>query len=193
MILLIDGYNLIFTGLGQSAGPNHNQLEALRDNLVRQLKSYNLRKKLRIIVVFDGDRTVNYYPQEKESGGVRTVFSQDNASADEHIINLAASYIKDKSGLAGISVVTSDRDLARTLEGLPTPGGHRHSAQRIKVISSESFAAGLNDRHNGESDGPDGTDEPQDPPEKLAGLNPADVPKWLKIFKTTDDTDSTDD
>jgi predicted RNA-binding protein with PIN domain len=188
MILLIDGYNLLFSGLGQSDGIKHDNLEALRDNLVAQLKSYNTRKKYRIIVVFDGDKANAYYPQEKESGNVRVVFSQNRMTADEHIINMASAHIQDKPHRQDLCVVTSDRDLAGKL-----------MADKIRIISSQEFAAELTARNrdtssrNNRDSAAASPDLKDDPIEKFTGLKPADVPKWLKIFGTTDDTDSTDD
>ena len=166
MILLIDGYNLTFSGLDQSKDIKHNQLEILRDNLVAQLKSYNIRKKHRIIVVFDGDKTVSHYPQEKESGGIRVVFSQGNTTADEHIISLVASYIREKPHRNDLCVITSDRALAETL---------RHN--RVRIISSQEFAVELTAKNSGST-----MDKTGDPIEKITGLKPSDVSKWLKIF-----------
>ncbi|MEW6026310.1 MAG: NYN domain-containing protein [Planctomycetota bacterium] len=185
MILIIDGYNLLFSGLGQAADTKPNQLEVLRNNLVSTLKSYNLKKKYRIIVVFDGDKTVNHYPQERESGNVRVVFSQDKATADEHLVNLVSSYIREKPHRQDLCAVTSDRALAETLLG-----------HRVKVISSDEFAAELTKQNaidfpdlKGEhrSDPARGEARPEgrrdsEPMEKFTGLKPADVPKWLKIF-----------
>ena len=176
MILLIDGYNLIFSGFASPDNTRSDYLERLRDNLVSQLKSYNIRKKFRIIVVFDGDKTVSHYPQEKESGNVRVVFSQGQTTADEHIVNLVSSYIQEKPHRQDLCAVTSDRALAETL-----------ISNRVKIISSQEFAVELTVRNN--SAAPELKDEPI---EKFTGLKPADVPKWLKIFGTTDDTDSTD-
>ena len=169
MILLIDGYNLIFTQpLRARAGfTSPNELETLRDNLVAQLKSYNTRKKFRIIVVFDGDKTNTHYPQEKESGNIRMVFSQGQATADEHIINLVSSYIREKPHRQDLCAVTSDRALAETL-----------ISNRVKIISSQEFAAELTVRNS--SAVPELKDEPI---EKFTGLKPSDVPKWLKIFE----------
>ncbi|MBI5778009.1 MAG: NYN domain-containing protein [Planctomycetes bacterium] len=176
MILLIDGYNLLFSGLNLSDNIKPNQLETLRDNLVAQLKSYNIKKKYRIIVVFDGDKTVSHYPQERESGNVRVVFSPGRTTADEHIINLVSEYIQDKPRRSDVCAVTSDRALAETLRN-----------KRVKIISSQEFAVELLLKDKDIS-----TDIKEDPIEKFTGLKPADVPKWLKLFGTTDDTDSTD-
>ncbi|MEK7310212.1 MAG: NYN domain-containing protein [Planctomycetota bacterium] len=176
MILLIDGYNLIFSGLGQSDDTKPNYLEILRDNLISQLKSYNTRKKYRIIVVFDGDKANTHYPQEKESGGIRVVFSQDQTTADEHIINLVSSYIREKPHRQDLCAVTSDLALAETL-----------ISNRVKIISSQEFAVELTVRDKNTTPG-----LKDEPIEKFTGLKPSDVPKWLKIFGTTDDTDSTD-
>ncbi|HLD35366.1 MAG TPA: NYN domain-containing protein [Planctomycetota bacterium] len=167
MILLIDGYNLLFSGLGQSKDIKTNQLETLRDKLVTQLKSYNIRKKHRVIAVFDGDKTNTHYPQEKESGGIRVAFSQGNATADEHIINLVASYIREKPQRRDLCVVTSDRALAGAL-----------ISNHVKIISSEEFAAELTAKNSNAS-----PDLKEDPIEKFTGLKPSDVPKWLKIFE----------
>lgn len=179
MILLIDGYNLIFTQPPdrvrftrhpesiRGAGFNHpGELETLRDNLVSQLKSYNIKKKYRIIVVFDGDKTNTHYPEEKESGGIRVVFSQGKTTADEHIINLISSYIQEKPHRQDLCVVTSDRDLAETL-----------SNNRVRIISSQEFATELTIKSRDTS--PDLKGEPF---EKFTGLKPSDVPKWLKMF-----------
>ncbi len=177
MILLIDGYNLIFSGFAAPNNTRSDYLEKLRDNLVSQLKSYNLKKKHRIITVFDGDKTVSHYPQERESGNVRVVFSQGKSSADDLIINMTRSLLEEKPRRQDLSVVTSDRALAETLRN-----------KRVKIISSQEFTAELAGQ-----DKDSAPELSEEAPEKFTGLKPADVPKWLKLFGTTDDTDSTDD
>lgn len=169
MILLIDGYNLIFTQpLRARAGfTPPDELETLRDNLVSQLQSYNIKKKYRIIVVFDGDKANTHYPQERESGNIRVVFSQDKSTADEHIINLVLSYVREKPQRQDLCAVTSDRALAEALR-----------SNRVKIISSQEFAVELTVKDKDTS--PDLKDEPI---EKFTGLKPSDVPKWLKIFE----------
>lgn len=176
MILLIDGYNLIFSGFATPDNTHSDYLEKLRNNLLSQLKSYNIRKKFRIIVAFDGDKTIGHYPQEKESGGIRVAFSEGKTSADDLIISMAASLLEEKPRRQDLCAVTSDRALAETLLG-----------HRVKVISSEEFAAELTVRNNSAAH-----ELKDEPIEKFTGLKPADVPKWLKIFGTTDDTDFTD-
>jgi len=167
MILLIDGYNLLFSGLAAPNNTRSDYLEKLRDNLVAQLKSYNTRKKYRIIVVFDGDKANTHYPQEKESGNIRVVFSQGRSTADEHIINMVSSYVREKPHRQDLCAVTSDRALAETL-----------LSNRVRIISSQEFAVELLLKGKDIS-----ADIKEDPIEKFTGLKPSDVPKWLKIFE----------
>ena len=178
-MLIIDGYNLIFSSpaIHKKRHASADFLEKAREHLIAQLEYYNTKKHHRIIVVFDGKEGGHYNSRQKTASGIEIIFSAQDSSADEVIINLVAeyrsstacgapSYWRATSGATPgdpIGVVTSDRELAQTI------------MKDAQVIPVNKFIRELSDKNGSETDS-------GEPIEKLIGLSPADVPKWLKVF-----------
>jgi predicted RNA-binding protein with PIN domain len=201
MFLIIDGYNLIFSGLfhaekhlrqqfirniRDNEDPNNNAdytspgfLGKARDNLIAQLKLYNTKRRLKIIVIFDGDESIGYQSHQKESPDIEIIFSTKKSKADNLIIDIVSYYKEDRfhnKSNQTIRVVTSDRALTQTL---------RKSG--VQIISANDFIRELfktnQFRHHSISDGKKADMVLENEPiEKFIGLPQSEVEKWLKIF-----------
>lgn len=213
MILIIDGYNLIFTGLshpekhlrqkfirnindnedsdatvlrkhsGLRSTSNNTEynspdfLEQARDNLIAQLKSYNTKKHLKIIVIFDGDESIGYQSHQKESPNIEIIFSTKKSKADNLIIDIVSYHREDKThNKQAVRVITSDRLLAQTI---------RQSG--VQIVPANEFIRELiktnQIRHHSISAGTKADLLSEDEPiEKFIGLRPSEVEGWLKVF-----------
>ncbi|MFH1232049.1 MAG: NYN domain-containing protein [Planctomycetota bacterium] len=187
MILIIDGYNLIFSDLwGKSVRDNKNSdgdigskptdfLEKARDNLIAQLKSYNTKRRLKIIVIFDGNESIGYQSHQKESPNIEIIFSTKESKADNLIIDIV-SYYKEDAAHNKIRVVTSDRLLAQMTK-----------QSGVQIIPVNEFIKELlktnQIRHHSISAGTKADMASEDEPiEKFIGLRPSEVEGWLKVF-----------
>jgi len=102
---VIDGYNVIGSDQGL-----RGDLEAKRDALLQELKLYQARKGYPVVVVFDGWRAGRIEQMEQQVGNINVLFSRYGEKAD-----LVIQRIAREMG-AGCVVVTSDRELRRSVE-----------------------------------------------------------------------------
>ncbi|MBA4373845.1 MAG: hypothetical protein C0402_13420 [Thermodesulfovibrio sp.] len=95
--ILIDGYNLI--------GTAHNDLQAERSRLVRQLSAYHKTKGHDITVVFDGWQAGGLREETTIVAGVKVIYSRLGDKADLVIKRIMDTAAKE------LIVITSDRDI----------------------------------------------------------------------------------
>jgi len=107
MILLIDGYNLIYTYDQWAEMMDRGNIDEARARMVSCLSRYLGAGKREIIVVFDGRRTSPRRAGRTDSGpgNIRIFFSGQGLKADEEIIKK----VQESENPSGITVVTSDR------------------------------------------------------------------------------------
>ena len=98
--LLIDGYNL----LGVRGGLR-GDLEAKREQLIRDLAGYRHRKGHPVTVVFDGWRAGHPVEHAEWREGLEVVYSRQGETADTVVKRLAERYGSD------CAVVSSDREI----------------------------------------------------------------------------------
>lgn len=103
--IIVDGYNVIGSERGL-----RGDLEAGRAALLSELKRYRARKDHAITVVFDGWRNGRLEQAEQQVGSVNVLFSRYGEKAD-----LVIQHMAREMG-AGCVVVTSDRELRRSVE-----------------------------------------------------------------------------
>ena len=102
MIVIIDGYNVLFHADWPAQGEN---LEDQRNHLVREMAGYRQRQQIRrMIVVFDGRAGVGPYDRHQFSRELEIVYAVCSGKADEKIAALARQFY-------GVCVVTADRTL----------------------------------------------------------------------------------
>ena len=123
MILVIDGYNLLF----HESWPFYDGLlENGRNNLIQLVAAYRRFKDIRrAIIVFDGCAGVGPYSKEFEQDGIEIIYAICQGKADEKIISI-------NRALNDVYIVTADRGLAKKAK--------RH---KTNIISPEAFAKDL--------------------------------------------------
>lgn len=109
--IIIDGYNLIRHSPDLQA-LDALDLEAARDALAELLTRYKRLRGHRITVVYDGLEGRSLAETKGRTRGVRVIYSRRGERADDVIRRLASKRA------AGTIVVTSDRELARSVEAV---------------------------------------------------------------------------
>ncbi len=104
--MIVDGYNVLLAGKGQSRQEN---LAQGRDQVIRQLAGYASLKKIKVVVVFDG-REKMLQESLLLPAFVQVVFSRPPENADAVIKRLVE---KEKQPARHIIVITSDLAIAR--------------------------------------------------------------------------------
>ncbi|MFQ5603571.1 MAG: NYN domain-containing protein [bacterium] len=104
--IIIDGYNLIHRvpRLSQHLAES---LEAAREALIQQLKTYLLNKKVKITLVFDGCSPPLGIDSQSYFRSLKVIFSRPPFKADPLIKNLIAKAPRKKSVL----VVSDDAEI----------------------------------------------------------------------------------
>ena len=100
--VIVDGYNFIF------GTPEYKELAAASLSLARErlsdtLRSYRAMRGCELVLVFDGYRVAGN-TGERETQGIRTVYTKENETADMYIEKLANDIGKNYS----VKVVTND-------------------------------------------------------------------------------------
>ena len=162
--IIIDGYNLLYAWRGRRPGDSWRRQ---REELLALLGEYQRKANARLTVVFDGGETAEGYPRLQGAYGVRVIFSDPQASADEEIKRMIAEEPRTRAAV----VVTSDREIMRACK-----------AAGRDVIRSADFLGQVERTVLAAAD--DGAGEP---PEKRFGLQGrAEVDAWLKVFGVGD-------
>jgi predicted RNA-binding protein with PIN domain len=157
MPILIDGHNLIgrMPTLSLADPDDERQLVAL-------LLSYRTRTRKPVTVVFDPGGAFAL-SETRRHGGIEVVFAPHGSSADQVIVRR----VRRSRNPAGITVVTSDRELAGE--------AHNYGA---RVKSAEVFAAELSALLVGGSEGHD------------SPLSAAELEAWLALFEGRNGADA---
>ena len=100
--VIVDGYNFIF------GTPEYKELAAASLSLARErlsdvLRSYRAMRDCELVLVFDGYRVAGN-TGERETRGIRTVYTKENETADMYIERIANDIGKNYS----VKVVTND-------------------------------------------------------------------------------------
>ncbi|MBN1153631.1 NYN domain-containing protein [candidate division KSB1 bacterium] len=107
-IIIVDGYNVIHQ-IKQYKDLLHIDLETARKKLIHDLKIYKFRKKVSVILVFDGAADIPIYYQEREISGLEIIYSRAPIKADPVIKEKISSRNKKDQMI----VVTDDGDIRR--------------------------------------------------------------------------------
>lgn len=139
MPYLIDGNNL----MAQRAGWHRDRAGARR-KLLDELAVYAQRKRVRLLVVFDGAPEA-HFADGASYRGVRVFYAERNSNADERIKRM----VEDSRERRTLWVVTSDRALGdyvrRTGARVMRAGEFRQEMENLieeKTKESESLPAG---------------------------------------------------
>ncbi len=164
MILIIDGYNLLFNSHWPAQGIT---LEEKREHLIKEIANYRYYNHIkRVILVFDG-QTDNFFDTSKTIfQGVEIYYAVCAGKADEKILLLCEE-------LNDVEVVTADRGLARAVKSL-----------RCKIVSPEDFIKCWYESNVKRKSSDSG--QPCSP------KAPTEVNQWLKLFGLKDEIEISD-
>ena len=123
MILIIDGYNLMFFPGWQDHGKT---LEEKRSHLIRKVAQYQDQKKIaKVILVFDGQAGIIPYERTSSYQKLEIIYAICEGKADEKIIALSEKFY-------GACIVTADRKIIQ-----------RTKKYNAKILSPEEFLHSL--------------------------------------------------
>lgn len=171
MLIIIDGYNLIFTSPDLDGGAKSVDIGAVRDNLISLLDRYKSIKGYEMKVVFDGRHSLMH---KRIISGIEVIFSGASSDADT-VIKKLASRQRDPGN---ICVVTSDREIK---DFVVKKCGNM-------VIDSKKFYKEVLDTVNEEKESYSG-----EPRSKFEGpSSQEEIDYWLSIFtdKQADDKEN---
>jgi len=144
--IIIDGYNVIGSDHGL-----RGDLEAKRYALLQELKQYQASKGYPVTVVFDGWRAGRIDQTEEQIGNVNVLFSRYGEKADLVIQRIAC-----EMG-AGCVVVTSDRELRRSVEARGAVAVYVNEfVRKLRCREGDEPTEGLNDMESDSAPSPRG-------------------------------------
>jgi predicted RNA-binding protein with PIN domain len=161
-LYLVDGYNVVFGARFRGGSGN---VEDSRERFLRLLDSYGRRKKVEIIVVWDGKGP------DIRGGAVKSLSSNAGTSADERIVRI----VEGSGNRARITVVSDDK---RHIVGVVKHLGAR-ALGADDFLDLVGFSRGGGRKATPGS--PDRSSEDiQGEKRPAGGLS---VDEWLKLFK----------
>lgn len=110
--IIIDGYNVIYS-VQELAARASQDLAGARSALVQRLALYVSRRKVEVLVVFDGSKLPPPAVPEVSPPRVRVLFSRPPATADSVIEHLLGTEARPRN----LTLVTADRRLIRGAQG----------------------------------------------------------------------------
>jgi predicted RNA-binding protein with PIN domain len=163
MLIIIDGYNFIFTVPALEKYVEINRIEPVRDYVISLLSKYKEVKHYDVIVVFDGNYTQAALPKRQTYCGITVIYSKSGINADTEIKNITSLCQNPKD----THIVTYDNDIKRHVKKC---GCH---IIEPKALYKEILEILNKDKKNA-SDEPEG---------KQKGPSEDDARYWKDIFK----------
>ena len=167
MLIIIDGYNLIFTVPELERHVKVNNIEPVRDHVISLLSKYKEKKRCDVILVFDGNYTETSLPKKQTYAGITVIYSKSGISADTEIKNITSLCQNPKD----VCVITYDNDIKRHVKKCGCP------IIEPKVMYKEIMEV-LNEDKKIKSDEPDS---------KRNGPSETDAKYWKDVFKSLPD------
>lgn len=109
MLIIIDGYNLIFTVPELEKHVKVNNIETVRDHVISLFSKYREEKHSNVILVFDGTYTEAPLPRKQTHCGISVIYSKSGISADTEIKNITSLCQNPKD----VCVITYDNEIKR--------------------------------------------------------------------------------
>lgn len=109
MLIVIDGYNFIFTVPELEKHVKANRMEPLRDHLISLLSKYKEKKHYDVVVVFDGNYTEASLPKKQTYSGITVIYSKSGIDADTEIKRITSLCQNPND----VCIVTYDNDIKR--------------------------------------------------------------------------------
>lgn len=109
MLIVIDGYNFIFTVPELEKHVGVNRIESVRDHVISLLSKYKGKKHYDVLIVFDGTRAEVIAPKEQTYSGITVIYSKPGIDADTEIKKITSLCQNPRD----VCIVTYDNDIKR--------------------------------------------------------------------------------
>lgn len=109
MLIIIDGYNFIFTVPELEKYVEGNHIEPVRNHAISLLTKYKEKKHYEVSIVFDGNCTEVILPKKQTYSGITVIYSKSGINADTEIKNITSLCQNPKD----VCIVTYDNDIKR--------------------------------------------------------------------------------
>ena len=163
MLIIIDGYNLIFTVPELERHVKTNNIEPVRDYVISLLSKYKEKKRCDVLLVFDGNYTEAALPKKQTYAGINVIYSKSGISADTEIKNITSLCQNPKD----VAIATYYNDIKRHVKKCGCP------IIEPKVLYKEIMEV-LNEDKKINYDEPEG---------KRKGPSETDAKYWKDVFK----------
>lgn len=164
MLIIIDGYNFIFTVPELEKYVGQNRIESVRDHVIFLLSKYREKKHYDVLVVFDGNRAEVVTPKEQIHCGITVTYSKPGIDADTEIKKITSLCQNPRD----VCIVTYDNEIKRHVKKC---GCH---IIEPKVLYKEILEV-LNKDKKTKSDEPEC---------KRGGPSEDDAKYWKDVFKS---------
>src|SRR5574341_1820952 len=88
MLIVIDGYNFIFTVPELERHAGIHRIEPVRAYVISLLSKYKEEKHYNVTIVFDGNYTATSLPKKQTYSGITVIYSKSGVTADTEIKNI---------------------------------------------------------------------------------------------------------
>lgn len=167
MLIVIDGYNFIFTVPELERHVGIHRIEPVRDYVISLLSKYKEEKHYDVTVVFDGNYTEATLPRKQTYAGIAVIYSKSGITADTEIKNITNLCQNPKD----VHIVTYDNDIIRHIK--------KCGCQIVEPrILYKEIVAILDKDKKPRSDEPEG---------KRDGPSEDDAKYWKEVFKDSPD------
>ncbi|NUO08206.1 MAG: NYN domain-containing protein [Candidatus Brocadia sp.] len=163
MLIIIDGYNFIFTVPALERHVGINRIEPVRDYVISLFSKYKTEKHYDVLVVFDGNYTQVALPRKQTYSGVTVIYSRSGISADTEIKNITS--LCQNPG--DVYIVTYDNEIKRHVRKC---GCH---IIEPKAMYKEILEILNKDKKN----------ISEEPESKQKGPSEDDAKYWMEVFK----------
>ncbi|MDR4506958.1 MAG: NYN domain-containing protein [Candidatus Brocadiaceae bacterium] len=164
MVIIIDGYNLIYSVPELEKYVEVHRIESVRNHVVSLLSKYQEEKPHTITIVFDGTYSDTVLPRKQIFSGITVIYSKTGVNADTAIKNIVNLCQNPND----VYVVTYDNDIKRHVK--------KRGCHIINPKTLYKEILGLLNKN--------GTRIPSDEPRgKLDGPSEKDARYWIEVFK----------
>lgn len=169
MLIVIDGYNLIFTVSNLEKYVKVDNIEDARKRLISLLIKYKASKKYNIVLVFDSSQDNYVTPSKQKISGLEIMYAKYGKDADTEIKNIISLSQNPKDTL----VVTNDNDIRKFV-----------LKKGSNVIDSVNFYMQIRKSLDSQK-----KSLPKEYRSKLKGPSKKETKYWLDVFKNEKNKD----
>ena len=130
-VCLVDGHNVMHRVPSLSRLLRSDQTEEARERLREACVRFSLRRRTRVLLVFDGSRDVQA-PAPRSSANVEIVYATGAGKADGLILERAERLVRERQSVV---VVTEDRGIKNAL------------SRKVRTLGARAFWSAIEPEH----------------------------------------------